>query len=135
MSHGWVELVGCEPPLDEAYNAPGAKSVGTPDRPSYRGINYEALGQSLGYSNIKTSDFSHQQDTPAFQGDLAFYDVRYPYWQFPFNTGPYNQNVIKIFGAGTYEHQSNLGIVGRPRGIDDWNTPLSTPYGVPPDEL
>ena len=133
----WTQLAGCEDetPPDTGYNAPGAKSETTRQRPSYRGINYEALAHSPTGTPPKTSDFSHAQDPAQFQAEVAFYDVAYPYWQFPFNVGPYNQNLIRVFGAGTYEHQSNLGIVGRPRGIDDYNTPLTTPYGVPPDEL
>jgi hypothetical protein len=101
--------------------------------PSYRGVNSEGIaeyGSSIGISN---GNFSHQLTLAEFQGDISFYDVQYPYWQFPYDVPIFN--VIQIQAAGVYHHQSNLGIVGRPRGINDWNTPLQTPYGVLPDEL
>jgi len=77
--------------------------------------------------------FSHQLEVAQFQADLFFVCVAYPYWQQPYNVPVWN--VPRVEGAGTYHHQSNLGIVGRPLGINDWNTPLQTPYGVLPDEL
>lgn len=103
-----------------------------PPPPGYRGINSEALAPEIGMG-IKTSDFSHQQDAAPFLAEVAFYSVQYPYWQFPYNLPIFN--VVQQQGAGVYHHQSNLGLVGRPLGINDWNTPLSTPYGVLPDEL
>ena len=98
----------------------------------YRGTNSEQQPPDVGMQ-IKTSDFSHQLILAQFQGEVPFYDVRYPYWQTPYNIPVWN--VPQVIGAGAYHHQSNLGIVGRPLGINDWNTPLQTPYGVLPDEL
>lgn len=98
----------------------------------YRGTNSESIPPANGL-NIKTSDFSHQLTLAEFQADVTFYCVEYPYWQTPYNIPVWN--VPRVIGAGAYHHQSNLGIVGRPLGINDWNTPLQTPYGVLPDEL
>ena len=104
---------------------------------AYRGVTYQyqPRGPTREQIGIKTSDYSHQMEQAQFQAEVPFYSIAYPYWRFPFHVGPYNQQIIRIFGAGAYQNQSNLGIVGRPRGISDYNTPLSTPYGVPPDEL
>ena len=101
---------------------------------SYRGVNSEQCTPALlPGGQPKTADYSHQQEIPTFQADISFYDVRYPYWQYPFNRPIFN--VVAIQAAGVYHHQSNLGKVGRPLGINDWNTVQSTPYGVLPDEL
>jgi len=128
------EAAQCDPelPTNNPLNDEAAVGMLT-----YRGVNYTIVpnaNQTAQEIGIKTSDFSHQSEQATFQATAQFTDVRYPYWQFPYNWGPYSQQVIKIFPAGAYENQSNLGIVGRPRGINDWNTPLMTPYGVPPDE-
>lgn len=126
---GWIE-VGCQedtpPPQVNDYTSHGT--------PSYRGVNSEQLPPTVGYA-IKTSDFSNQLTVAEFQADVSFYDVKYPYWQYPYRNAVYNQQVIKVVGAGTYHHQSNLGIVGRPLPITDWQGPIVSPYWVPLDGM
>jgi hypothetical protein len=110
-----------------------ARSVTGVEQPSYRGENTETRPLAMPGRQPVTGDYSHQLETAEFQADVTFYCVQYPYWLFPYNAPIFN--VVQQQGAGIYHHQSNLGIVGRPRGINDWNTVLQTPYGVLPDEL
>ena len=122
----WRELCGMEEPPP-----PYPNRATTNGRPGYRGTNYESQPPDNSML-IKKSDFSHQLKVAEFQADVTFLDVRYPYWQFPYH-GPWAwpQQFVKTPGAGAYHHQSNLAIVGRPRPITDWQTPLVSPYWVP----
>jgi hypothetical protein len=121
----WIE-VGCQ---DEAPPPP-VNDYTAHQQPSYRGTNAEQQPPNVGYQ-IKTSDFSHQLTPAEFQADVTFYDVKYPYWQYPYRNAVYNQQVIKVQPAGTYHHQSNLGIVGRALPITDYQGPIMSPYWVP----
>jgi len=98
---------------------------GIPNTPHVRtGHMFSYMPGTGGYADVKTSDQRRPAVPPVFQAKQFFYDVAYPYWQWPWHNGPFVQAKL----PGMHQTLARGGYVGAPLPLSDYNFPTQTAY-------
>lgn len=102
---------------------------GIPVTPHVRTGNMLSYHPSSGnYADIVSDLQRLPAKPPQFQARQFFYDVAYPYWQYPYHVGPYVQAQTHGFKRSIRQ----AGYVGAPLPASDYQFPATTVYNPRP---